>query len=73
MGYREVYKHNDILYIIRKKAPISSFIDKQGKLHLEFVKGMQNHFGADHTLRTESHFLFVETIEEIEFEELCQE
>jgi hypothetical protein len=73
MGYRELFKHNDKLYIIKAKAPISSFTDKQGKLHLEFVKGMQNHLGADHTLKTESHFLFVETIEEIEFEELCHE
>lgn len=73
MGYRELFKHNDKLYIIKGKSLCSHFQDKQGKLHLEFVKGMQNHLGADHTLKTESHFLFVETIEEIEFDELCHE
>lgn len=73
MGYRELFKHNDKLYIIKAKSPISSFIDKTGKLHLDFVKGMQNFFKCDHTLKTETHFLFVETIEEIEFEELCHE
>ena len=76
MGYQELFKHNDILYIIKGKSQISSFQDKQGELHLEFVKGMQNHLRADHTLKTDSHFLFVETIkeaEEINIEEECHE
>ncbi len=76
MGYQELFKHNDILYIVKGKSLCSHFQDKQGEFHLEFVKGMQNHLGADHTLKTDSHFLFVETIEEAEeinIEEKCHE
>ena len=73
MGYRELFKHNDKLYIIKQKALISHFVDKQEKLHLDLVKEIQNYYLSDHTLKTDSHFLFVETVEEIEFEELCPE
>ena len=73
MGYRELFKHNDKLYIIKQKALISHFVDKQEKLHLDLVKEIQNYYLSDHTLKTDSHFLFVETVEETEFEELCPE
>ena len=73
MEYRKIYKHHDKLYIIKNKTPISSFTKKDGKIHLDLVQGMQEYFKCDHTLKTELHFLFAETIEEVEFEELCHE
>ena len=36
------------------------------------VKGVRDWFECDHVLKTASHFLFVETIEDIEFEELIE-
>ncbi len=73
MEYRKIFKHHDKLYIIKNKAPISSFMGEDKKIHLDLVQEMQDYFGCDHTLKTELHFLFVETIEEVEFEELCHE
>lgn len=61
------YKHNDQYYIIHQKIPISSFTNQNGILDMEMVKdGRDSLFKVDHVLKTESHFLFVETIKEVE-------
>jgi hypothetical protein len=64
---KQWYKHNDIFYIIHKKIPVSSFTHKDGKIELDLVKeGMESLYKVDHVLRNETHFMFVETIEDIE-------
>jgi hypothetical protein len=61
------YKHNDIYYIIHRKFPISNFASANGIINLELVKeGRDTLFKVDHVLKTESHFLFVETIKDAE-------
>ena len=64
---KQWYKHNDIFYIIHKKIPVSSFTHKDGKIELDLVKEyMEILYKVDHVLRNETHFMFVETIEDIE-------
>jgi hypothetical protein len=64
---KQWYKHNDKFYIIHKKIPVSSFTHKDGKIELDLVKeGMEILYKVDHVLRNETHFMFVETIEDIE-------
>lgn len=64
---RSFYYHNDTYYIIHKTKPISSFADKNGHIRLDIVKEYRDYlFLVDHVLKTDSHFLFVETIQDAE-------
>ena len=61
---RPVYNHNGESYII---------LDQVAPHH--FSKSYEEQpnmkwFGADHVLKNQTHFLFCETIEEVEFEEI---
>ena len=63
------YKHNDKYYIIHRQIKIDDFTDKEGKVNLDLVKeGRDSIFKVDHVLRNETHFLFAETIPDMEFE-----
>ena len=66
---RQLYYHNDKAFLIIRKISIGCF-DEKGKLNMNLVKGCRDWFGCDHVLKTQTHFLFVETIEDIEFEEI---
>ena len=64
---KQLYKHNDVFYLIHRMIPIALFSDKDGIIDLEGVKIWRDYLPlVDHVLRTESHFLFAETIQEAE-------
>jgi hypothetical protein len=64
---RQWYKHGDQYYIIHKQIKIANFSDKNGVLNMEMVKECRDCLlNVDHVLRNETHFMFVETIQEAE-------
>ena len=64
---RSVYKHGDAAYIILKQKPLSYFASKIGEQpDMEYVKMYMEWIQADHVLRSETHFMFCETIQEAE-------
>ena len=64
---KQFYRHGDKVYIIHRAKPISSFTDKNGHVRLDIVKEYRDYlFLVDHVLKTDSHFLFVETIQDAE-------
>lgn len=64
---KTVYKHGDAAYIILKQKPISHFARKLGELpNMDYVKIYMEWVQADHVLRSETHFMFCETIQEAE-------
>ena len=64
---KQLYKHNEKWYIVHRDIPISLFANKEGVINLEGVKEWRDYLpNVDHVLRTESHFLFVETIQDAE-------
>jgi hypothetical protein len=64
---KQFYKHNDKYYIIHRSIAISLFTDKDGIVDLEGVKIWRDGLPkVDHVLRNETHFLFVETIQDAE-------
>jgi hypothetical protein len=70
---KQLYQHNDKFYIIHKKIAISSFTHKNGKIELDMVKEcMETLYKVDHVLRNETHFMFVETIQDAEIIEETQ-
>ena len=68
------YKHNNQQYIVHRDILISSFTNKEGIINLEGVKLWRDGLPfVDHVLRTDTHFLFVETIQDAEIIEENQE
>ena len=61
---KQWYAHNGNYYVIHHKMSISNFT-KNGILNMEMVKeGRDSLPNVDHVLKTDSHFLFVETIQD---------
>jgi hypothetical protein len=71
---KQLYKHNNKYYIIHRSISISLFTDKEGIVDLEGVKIWRDGLPkVDHVLRNETHFLFVENIQDAEIVEEVQE
>ena len=65
----QIQVHNDTAYKVLRAQTISHFaprLDEQP--NMEYVQLYRDWVGADHVLRTPTHFLFCETIQEAEFE-----
>jgi len=61
------YKHNDKCYFVHRSIAIARFTNNEGIINLEGVKLWRNGLSfVDHVLRNETHFLFVETIQDAE-------
>jgi len=64
---KQFYQNGDNCYFIHRSIRISHFADKNGVLNMDYVKMWRDYlFKVDHVLRNETHFLFVETIEDAE-------
>ena len=62
---RSVYKHGDAAYIILKQKPISHFARKIGEQpDMDYVKMYMEWVQADHVLRSDTHFMFCETVQD---------
>ena len=72
---KQLYYHNNKAYLIHRKIPYHFFPQKGGKVEMDALKDVVNYFsqvrhqGVDHILKTNTHFLFVETIQEAEIVE----
>lgn len=67
----KLYEHNDRLFIIKREIPLHNFTRK-GETHLDmdYVKAWRDWLGVDHVLRTQTAFLFVINVDDVEFEEV---
>lgn len=67
---KQFYKHNDKFYLIHRAVSLAKFTHKNGDVDMDLVKDYKDYlYGVDHVLRTQTHFLFVETIQEAEIVE----
>ena len=67
------FRYNDKCYIIHRDIPLHNFTNKEGVVNLELVKMCKDYFfHVDHVLRNDTHFLFVETIQDAEIIEETQ-
>jgi hypothetical protein len=67
---KQWYNHNDLWYIIHHTRAISKFTNKNGTLNMDVVKEFRDYYdNVDHVLKTDTHFLFVETIQDAEIVE----
>jgi hypothetical protein len=71
---KHLYKHNDKCYFIHRSISLSRFTNNEGIINLEGVKLWRDGLPfVDHVLRTDTHFLFAETIQDAEIIEENQE
>jgi hypothetical protein len=60
-----IYKHGDAAYVILRKKPISYFAAKLGEMpNMDYVKIYMEWVQADHVLRSDTHFMFCETVQD---------
>lgn len=56
---------NDKAYIVKREVPIHNFEQKgTNRLNMELLAAYRDYLGCDHVLRTQTHFLMCETIED---------
>jgi len=69
-----LYRHGDKLYQVKREIAIHNFLPKGGNvIQMGFVKAWRDWLGVDHVLKTQTHFLFVMNVDDIEFEEVKNE
>ena len=72
---KQLFRHLDNCYLIHTSMPIHYFTNKNGEIDMEWVKMWRDHIhNVDHVLKTDTHFLFTETIQDAEIiEEVVEE
>ena len=54
-------------YVVKRTVHVSNFkVKGSNKLDMELCQAFRDWMGCDHVLRTQTHFLFCETIEDAE-------
>lgn len=67
---RPVYSHGEKAYLILRRVWEGHFTLKLNQdPDMEYIKLYRDWVGADHVLRDQTHYLFCETIQDIEVEE----
>ena len=58
---------NDQAYVVKQEVRVGRFeIKGSNRLNMELVQAYRDWMGCDHVLRSQTHFMFCETIEEAE-------
>jgi hypothetical protein len=66
---RQIYRHGDGAYIVLDQKLISHFAKKlDEEPNMEYVQMYMQWRGADHVLRSNTHFMFCETIQDAQYE-----
>ena len=66
---RAVYRHGDNAYIIKDQKSIGYFAKRIDEApNMEHVQLYMQWRECDHVLRNETHFMFCETIKDVEYE-----
>jgi hypothetical protein len=64
-----LYYHNNEAYQVKRSVLIHHFAPTlEDQPNMEYVQMYRDWVGADHVLRTATHFLFCETVPTVDFE-----
>ena len=55
-------KQGDKLWVLKRKIRKDRFLD------MEYVKGFRDWIHCDHVLQDDSHYLFVNSVDDVEYE-----
>jgi hypothetical protein len=70
---KSLFFYNDNVYVVLRKINLSYIIDRHGNTNEELLKMWKEYEGADHVLKTNTHFLLCETVKEPEWVEVVEE
>jgi hypothetical protein len=70
---KQLYIHGGKAYLVLRRVISEKFLLKGTEPNMEYVKTYRDWVGSDHVLRDQTHFLFCETIPDVEFEEIKEE
>lgn len=62
--------YGDNAYIVLKRRLAEQFNTNGNTPNMEYLKEYRDWIGADHVLRDQTHFIFCETVQDIEWEDL---
>ncbi len=58
---------NDKGYVVKRTTPVHRFeVKGSNRLNMELCQAFRDYLGCDHVLRTQTHFMFCETIKDAE-------
>ena len=69
---RSLYRNGEDLYIVLREVEISRLLDKAGQIRGEAFNALKDYLGADKVLKNPTHFLFCETIQEADWEDITE-
>jgi hypothetical protein len=69
---KSIHIHNDKAYEIIRAKPIDRFFDKEQRVIKDNVKLYRDWLGCDHVLQTSTQFLFCNTIQDVEWEDVIE-
>ena len=70
IGIHYIKYVNDQAYVVKQEVPVNRFeIKGLNKLNMDLVQAYRDWMGCDHVLRSQTHFMFCETIEEAKVED----
>jgi hypothetical protein len=61
---KQLFKHNDKLYVIIRSMALHNFENKDGSVNMEVLKTWRDHVGCDHVIKHNERFLLVQTIQD---------
>jgi len=67
IGMHYIKYVNDKGYVVKREIPVHRFnIKGSNRLNMELCQAYRDYLDCDHVLRTQTHFLFCETIKDAE-------
>jgi histidinol phosphatase-like PHP family hydrolase len=67
---RSLFFHNDNVYVVLRALSLSYVLSKDNEPNMELLKLWKEYLGVDHVLKTASHYLICETVQEPEWHEI---
>ena len=68
---QQLYRNGEDLYLILREVEISRLLDKAGQIRGDAFNALKDYVGSDKVLKNQSHFLFCETIQEANWEDIA--
>lgn len=68
---QQLYRNGEDLYLILREVEISRLLDKAGQIRGDAFNALKDYLGSDKVLKNQSHFLFCETIQEANWEDIA--
>ena len=69
----KLVKHGGKAYQVLRTIPLHQFLRKDGTIIAEKYNAWKQWLEADHVFKTTTHFVFCETVVDLDFEEISAE